>query len=179
MIGSIAANRRRTAAPPAPLAWTASANVSNTDLGSGERRLEKTGGSGWNEQGYTTGPISGQFALKIVLGASMADSLVGITSGNPATSPSYTQIDWSVCLSGGLIYVYNLSSSAHTFTPNGDPLWIVRDAANSITVKEGATLAGAVTRYTIGTNSAAFYGDSSFYATGATVDVRMGAASLF
>ena len=63
--------------------------------------------------------------------------------------------------------------------PNGDPLWIVRDASNAITVKEGAALAGAGVKYAIGTDAAAYFGDSSLFTTGAVVDVKMGAASLF
>lgn len=179
MIGTIAANRKRTPAPPEPLAWATSANVTNIDQGSGTRRLEKTGGGGWSEQGHTTAAIAGEFALKIVLGANMADSAVGITSGSPATSASYTTIDWSLTLSGGVIHVFNRSSSVATFSPNGDPLWIVRDASNAITVREGATLAGAVMKYAIGTDAAAYFGDSSLFTTGAVVDVKMGAASLF
>jgi hypothetical protein len=164
------------------VAILAGANTSVTAQSGGAYLVEKTGGgTGWNSGVASAEGLAGEFVLQLTHDPASSSNVAAGVSRSPSTDASYQSIDYSVVVQpNGLFSVHALGETlAWPLTANGS-LWIVRDAAGTVTARTGPTLAQATIVHTLpGAQTGTFYADSSFHAEGAKAQLKFGSPAAF
>jgi len=126
--------------------------------------LQRTSGSGWSQQGYSTLygiPTAGEGHLNFTSGPNNRYRMIGLNS-DPTSNASYSSIDYAIYLVGNKqVYIYENGSSKgyKTGYVSGDQFKINVDCDGKVTYyKNGALIYTSAT-----TANSTLYLDSSFY----------------
>jgi RHS repeat-associated protein len=166
----------------AAVAAVPGANMTVTDQGGGYYLLQKSASApiGWdNSDAASASGLSGAFALQVTRDPSNSyDVMLGV-SRTPLAGINYTTLEFGMAIEpSGNFRVFASGTSLAYYQAGGGSLWLVRDAADVLTVRQGAALDSATTVYTYpGTQTGSFYLDATLYTPGAKAIVRFAPTS--
>jgi hypothetical protein len=160
-----------------PVAVDSGTATTITNNGDGTYRvLRPTGGFlGWQGDARSSVGVSGDFVVQMRVVSSLSDLAVGV-SASPASSTSYTNLNYGFMLDGGGGISYTESGTTGSLSGTysaGDNFWLVR-SGTTLTYYQGATLAAAMASTpmrTVTGVSGTLYLDTSHYTKNVPVDV--------
>jgi YD repeat-containing protein len=160
-----------------PLSITSNYNTSAALQSDGLYRITKTGGStaNWDSTSRSTSKAEGDFVLRLRPGQNNLHMVGGVTT-SPSANASFENVNYGFYFvnSGAAYWAESGYHVGLGVTYNaGDNFWLVR-VGTTIDYYKGPTLEAAVAAGSLRTRTGiggTLYFDSSFYTTGATMDV--------
>ncbi|HEX8623379.1 MAG TPA: LysM peptidoglycan-binding domain-containing protein [Allosphingosinicella sp.] len=152
-------------------------NTTVSATSDGYHRITKTSGSAgdWDADAHSTTKVEGDFVLRLRPAQNNKYIVAGLATA-PAANASYTNPEYGLYfVADGSVYYMESGSYVYLNTTYaaGDVFWIQR-VGTTISYYKGATLGAAQAAGALRTRTSAteaLYFDSSFYQTGAVLDV--------